>query len=179
MYWPGCYMLQVGLRGTGLAAAAHRWYWPCCYSPQDSIGVLAWLQQAPGWPWGTGLAAAALRIAWGYSPGCYRLQVGLRGTGLAATALRIAFWYRPDCNRPQVDLGYWPGCCSPQDCIGVLAWLLEAPRWGTGLAAAALRIAWGYWPGCYRSQVSLWYWPGCYRPQVCLGVLAWLLQAPD
>ena len=185
-YWPGCYRLQVGVRGTGLAAAAHRGYWPCCYSPQDSLGVLAWLLQAPGLPWGTGLAAAALRIACGYWPGCYRLQVGLRGTGLAAA-----------------HRGYWPCSYSPQDSLGVLACLLQAPGWpevlawllqpieGTGLAATALRIAWGYLPGCYRLQVGLrgtglaaaiegtgiaatalriasGYWPGCYRLQVGL-----------
>ena len=182
-YWPGCYRLQVGVRGTGLAAAAHRGYWPCCYSPQDSLGVLAWLLQAQGLPWGTGLAAAALRIAWGYWPGCYRLQVGLRGTGLAAA-----------------HRGYWPCSYSPQDSLGVLAWLLQAPgcsevlAWllqpieSTGLAATALRIAWGYLPGCYRLQVGLrgtglaaahrGYWHCSYSPQDSLGVLAWLLQAP-
>ena len=90
VYWPGCYRLQVGLTGTGLAAAAHRGYWPCCYSPQDSLWVLAWLLQAPGWPGGTGLAATSSRLAWWYWPGCYKLQVGLRGTGLAATGPMLA-----------------------------------------------------------------------------------------
>ena len=77
-YWPGCYRPQVCLGvmawllqaaglpqvdlawllqaagcpgGTGLAAAAHRGYWPCCYRPQVDLG--------------------------GYWPGCYRPQVGL------------------------------------------------------------------------------------------------------
>ena len=83
-YCPGCYRLQVCLTGTGLAAAFHRGYWPCCFSPRDSLGVLAWLLQALGWRLDTGLAATSSRLAWGYWPGCYKLQVGLRGTCLAA-----------------------------------------------------------------------------------------------
>ena len=94
--WPG---------GTGLAAAAHRGYWPCCYKPQDSLGVLAWLLQAPGvlawllpgllvclgilawllhapgWPGDTGVAATGPKLAW--------------GTGLAAACPRFAWGYRP------------------------------------------------------------------------------------
>ena len=114
--------------GTGLAAAAHRGYWPCCYSPQDCLGLLVWLLQAPGWPEG-------------YCPGCFRPQVGLGlltcllqptgGACLAATALRIAS-------------GYWPGCYRPQVGLGVLAWLLQAPGWPEG-----------YWPGCFRPKVFL------------------------
>ena len=75
-YWPGCYRLQVGLTGTGLAAAAHRGYWPCCYSPQDSLGVLAWLLEAPGWPGVTGLV-----LAWLLQP--------TGGTGPAFTGPRL------------------------------------------------------------------------------------------
>ena len=128
-YWPGCYRPHVGLRvlawllqaagwpwGTGLAGAAHMG--PGCYRPHVGLrvlGVLARLLQAPGWPWvlawlpqptgGTGLAATALRIAWGYWPGRYRLQVCLAGTGLAAAAHR----------------GYWLCCYCPQDSLGVIA----------------------------------------------------------
>ena len=78
VYWPGCYRPKVGLRGTGLAATGLRLAWGY------------WLLLAPGWPGGTVLAATSSRIAWGYWPGCYRLQVRLRGTGLAATGPKLA-----------------------------------------------------------------------------------------
>ena len=64
-------------RGEGLAAAAHRWYWPGCYSLRDSLGLLVWLLQAPGWPEG-------------YWPSCFWPTIGLMGTGLAATGRRLA-----------------------------------------------------------------------------------------
>ena len=44
-------------RGTGLAAVVHRGYWPGCYSPQDRLGILAMLLQAPCWSEDAGLAA--------------------------------------------------------------------------------------------------------------------------
>ena len=133
MYWPGCYRPQVGLRGTGLAAtgagwpggttlatAAQRGYWPCRYSPQDRLGVLACLLQAPCWP--------------GYWPGCYKLQVGL---GVLAWLLHATGW-------PE---GYWPGWYRPL--VGLRGTGLAATgsrlAWGTGLAGAAHM---GCWPGC-------------------------------
>ena len=76
-------------------------YWHGCYSPQNGLGVLAWMLQLTG---DTGLAATVPRVARMYRPGCYRAQADLGvqawllqptgGTGLAATAHR----------------GYWPGC---------------------------------------------------------------------
>ena len=96
--------------GTGLAATAHRGYWPGCYSPQDGQGVQALLHQPPGCSGGTGLAATGPRL----------LQP-TGGTGMAATAPRIAW-------------GYWPGCFRPQVGLGVLAWLLQAPGWSGVLA---------------------------------------------
>ena len=90
---------------------------------------------------GTGLAAAALRIAW--------------VTCLGATGSRLAYgvlaWLL---QAPCLPEGYWPGCYRPQVGLGVLAWLLF-PIGGTGLAATALRIAFWYWPGCYKLQVGL------------------------
>ena len=83
-----------------MAATAHRGYWPGCYSPQYSLGVLAWLLQDPGWPGGTGLAATG--PGW---PG---------RTGLAATGpkwpLGVLAWLL---QAPGWPLGYWPGCCRP------------------------------------------------------------------
>ena len=55
--------------GTGLAAAAHRGYWPGCFSPQDSLGILARLLQAPCWSGDAGLAAKGPKLAWGNWPG--------------------------------------------------------------------------------------------------------------
>ena len=74
-----------------MAATAHRGYWPGCYCPLYNLGVLAWLLQAPGWPGGTGLAAAGPRLAW--------------GTGMVATGPMLAWGYWPGYNRPQVGLG--------------------------------------------------------------------------
>ena len=89
--------------GTGLVATVHRGYLPGRFSPQDSLGVLALLLQAPGWPGGTDLDSTNPSLAWGYWPGCFRPLVGLGvlawllqprgGTGRAAQALSIAWAY--------------------------------------------------------------------------------------
>ena len=197
---PGCYRPQVCLGVlawllqapcwpwvTGLVAAAHMgvlavlqaagwpgllswllqapgWpedYWPGCYRPKVSLGLLIWLLQPTA---GTGLAATGCKLAWGYWPGCCRLQVGLRGTGLAATGPRLAngvlAWLLQATGLPgdtglaaAAHRGFRPGCYSPRDSMGV-------PR-----------LAWGNWP-----RLAWGYWPGCYRPQVGLGVLAWRVQ---
>ena len=151
-------------------------YWPGCYRPQAGLGILAWLLQPTQ---GTGLAATANS---GYRPCCYSPQVGLGGTALGATGPRLALGYWPGYCSPHRVLawllqptvgtgqaatahrGYWPGCYSPQDGLGVLAWLLQPPEWpgDTGLDATAHR---GYWPGCFS-------------PQNGKGVQAWLLQGP-
>ena len=83
--------------GTGLAAAAHKGYWPCCYRPQVDLGVLAWLLQAPGW---SGVLAWLLQAAGLPGVLAWLLQPTWGGTGMAATALNIAW-------------GYWPGCYRP------------------------------------------------------------------
>ena len=94
-----------------MAATAPRGYWPGCYSPQYSLGVLAWLLQAPVWPGGTGLAATGPRLAWGYWPGCYRPQVGL---GVLAWLLQT----------PGLPVGTGLAVTWLQVGLGVLAWLL-------------------------------------------------------
>ena len=94
------------------------------------------------------MAATGRKLAWGYWPGCRRLQVGLRGTVLAASGPRLlqAAGLPADTGMAAAaHRGFRPGCYSPQDSMGV-------PRLAGG------------------------YWPGCNRPQVGLGVLAWLLQ---
>ena len=123
-----------------MAATAYRGYWPGCYSPQYSLGVLVWLLQAPGWPrvlawqlqapgcsgvlaWllqptgGTDLAATALSIL-GVLAWLLQAAGWPGGTGLAAAAHR---GFRPGCYSPQDSLGYWPGCYRPQVGLGVLA----------------------------------------------------------
>ena len=98
--------MGIGLVATGPRSSLG--YWPGCYRPQADLGVLAWLLQAPGWPGGTGLAAADPRLAWGTGLAATRVA-GLPGdTDLAAAAHR----------------GFRQGCCSPQDSMGVpmLAW---------------------------------------------------------
>ena len=120
-----CWLGRTGPATTGPMLALG--YWPGCYSPQDSLGLLVWLLQAPGWPEG-------------YWPGCFRPQVGLRCTGLVATGRRLA--WGTDLSAA-FRRGYRPCCYSPQDSLGVLAWLLQAPGWprGTGLAATSSRLA--------------------------------------
>ena len=122
-----------------------------------ALEVHAWLLQATGWPGGTGLATAALRLALDYWPGCYspqvyRPQVGLGvlaclqptwGTVLAATALRIAGGTGQAVTGLRFAWGFWPGCYTTQVSLGVLAWLLQARGWpgGTGVAATGSRLA--------------------------------------
>ena len=169
-------------------------YWPGCYRPQvslgvlqpiwDRLGILARLLQAPCWSGVAGLAAKGPMLAWRYWPGCCRPHVGLGvlawllqapgwpvGSGLAATAHR--------------------GTCRAASALMIASgyWLLQAPCWpgGTDLASTNPSLAWGYWKGCYMPHVGLgyWpgccspkgYWPGCSSPQYSLEVLTWLAQA--
>ena len=129
--WPG--LLSWLLQAPGW----HEDYWPGCYRPKVSLGLLILLQQPTA---GNGLAATGCKLAWGYWPGCCRLQVGLRGTGLDATDRRLAWGIG---LAAVAHRGYLLCCYSPHNSLGVLAWLLQAPGWpwGTCLAAAALRIA--------------------------------------
>ena len=77
-------------------------------------------------------------------------------------------------------MGYWPGCYSPQECLGVLACLHKAPGWpgGNVLAVTGPRLLQHIRGSGLAATDHRGYWSGCYRPQVGLGVLARLLQAP-
>ena len=64
-------------------------YWPGYFRPQVSLGVLAWLLQASGWPGDTGVAATGPKLAWGYWPGCCMPRVCL---GIQAWLIQATGW---------------------------------------------------------------------------------------